>query len=1064
MPTFPFSEKHLSQIPALQQLINMGYRYLPPEKAMVERGGRASNVLLENILRDQLKKINRIHYKGDMYLFSEENIQSAIQKIKNIQYDGLQKTNEAIYDLITLGTSLEQAIESDSKSYTLNYIDWKNPANNVFHATAEFSVERTRSMETARPDIVLFVNGIPIVVIECKGPDVDVDQAISQTIRNQGEEYIPRLFIYAQLLLAINKNEAKYATAGTSKAFWSLWDEMEDSPHEVNASINKPLSAEDKDALFRGDFALSEWHFAALESTGDRLVTEQDKCLYSLCRPERLLELIYSFIVFDLGTKKIARYQQFFLVRSAMKRIKQTDIRGRRQGGIVWHTQGSGKSITMVMLARNLALNSGLNNSRMILVTDRKDLDKQLGNTFAACGLDMERATTGRNLVNHIKNEVGIITTLINKFDTALSAEKYVDDSANIVVLVDESHRTNFGSLAARMRQMLPNACYIGFTGTPLLKREKNSFVRFGGLIEPHYSVRQAIKDKAVVPLLYEGRHVEIEQNENAVDLWFERHTENLTNEQKADLKRKYSRADALNQADQVVYMRAFDISEHYRANWQDTGFKAQLVAPNKATALKYREFFNEIDAISSEVVISPPDMREGHEEIGEDTDAVNAFWNKMMARYGSEDQYNKQIIAQFKHADDPEILIVVDKLITGFDAPRNTVLYLCRKLREHTLLQAIARVNRVHENKEFGYVVDYANVLGELDKALNEYDALADFDRADLADVLASIHEEIQKLPQRYSGLWDIFKEVKNSRDEERYEVLLSDDALRDDFYERLTEYGKTLAIALSSEQFIMQTKEAQLKRYKSDLLRFEKLRRAVRLRYAEAIDYGNYDSRIKKLLNTHIQANEVTQLNAPVDIFDDNAFSMVRETQGIYRTKNTAANADQIAHATKRKITENMDKDPAFYEKFSKLIQEAIDDFRQQRILALDYLQKVSDIRDKVESTQRDDVPGEIRNNREACAYFGAIKPCFSKIDMDESLTDNIAIKTTLAIQTAIDKNWKVDFWNDSDAQNAVKNEIDDFFYDVVEDVHGIDLSSEQMDEMISQTMRIAKFWRPA
>ena len=1062
MPTFPFSEKHLSQIPALQQLMNMGYRYLSPEQAMVERGGRASNVLLENILRDQLKKINRIRYKGGVYLFSEENIQSAIQKIKNVQYDGLQKTNEVIYDLITLGTSLEQTIESDSKSYTLNYIDWKNPANNVFHATAEFSVERSRSMETARPDIVLFVNGIPLVVIECKGPDVDVDQAISQTIRNQGEEYIPRLFIYAQLLLAINKNEAKYATVGTSKAFWSIWDEMEDSTREVNVSINKSLSAEDKDTLFRGDFALAQPHFAALESTGDRLLTEQDKCLYSLCRPERLLELIYGFIVFDLGVKKIARYQQFFLVRSAVKRIKQIDNTGRRQGGIVWHTQGSGKSITMVMLARTLALDPELNNSRMILVTDRKDLDKQLGNTFAACGLIMERATTGRNLVKHIKNGVGIITTLINKFDTALSAEKYVDDSVNIVVLVDESHRTNFGSLAARMRQMLPNACYIGFTGTPLMKKEKNSFVRFGGLIEPHYSVRQAIKDKAVVPLLYEGRHVEIEQNQNAVDLWFERHTVNLTDQQKADLKRKYSRADALNQADQAVYMRAFDISTHYRVNWQDTPFKAQLVAPNKATALKYREFFNEINAVSSEVVISPPDMREGHEEVGEETDVVNAFWNTMMARYGSEEQYNKQIIAQFKHADDPEILIVVDKLITGFDAPRNTVLYLCRMLREHTLLQAIARVNRVHENKEFGYVVDYANVLGELDKALNEYDALADFDRDDLADVLVSIQEEIQKLPQRYSDLWDMFKEIKNSHDEERYEVLLSDDALREDFYERLTEYGKTLAIALSSEQFIMQTDEAQLKRYKSDLLRFEKLRKAVRLRYAEAIDYGDYDSKIKKLLNTHIQANEVTQLNAPVDIFDDNAFSMVRETQGIYRTQNTAANADQIAHATKRKITENMDKDPAFYEKFSKLIQEAIDDFRQQRILALDYLQKVSDIRDKVENTQRDDVPDEIRNNREACAYFGAIKPCLSKIDIDDSQTDDIAIKTTLAIQTAIDKNWKVDFWNDSDAQNDVKNEMDDFFYDVVEDVYGIDLSSEQMDEMISQTMQIAKFWR--
>ena len=551
MSIFPFSEKYLSQIPALQQLINLGYQYLSPTQAMTERGDRPSNVLLENILRDQLKKINRIRYKGGKYLFSEESIQSAIEKLKTVQYDGLQKTNEAIYDLLTLGTALEQTIEGDSKSFTLNYIDWKNPTNNSFHAVAEFSVERARSTETARPDIVLFVNGIPLVVIECKAPDTEVDQAISQMIRNQGDEYIPRLFTYAQVLLAVNKNEAKYATVGTAKEFWSVWDELEDDERDVNACINKALADTDKDALFAGEFASARSHFDALE----RLVTEQDRCLYSLCRPERLLELIFGFIVVDVGSKKIARYQQFFLVRAAMKRIKQKDSEGRRMGGIVWHTQGSGKSITMVMLARALSLDPALTNPRMILVTDRKDLDKQLGNTFAACGLDKERATSGRNLIRHIKNRVGIITTLINKFDKALSAEKYVDDSPDIIVLVDESHRTNFGSLAARMRQMLPNACYIGFTGTPLLKEEKNSFARFGGLIEPHYSVRRAIKDKAVVPLLYEGRHVEMEQNQAVMDLWFARHTEDLADKQKADLKRKYARAQELSKTDQVVYM-----------------------------------------------------------------------------------------------------------------------------------------------------------------------------------------------------------------------------------------------------------------------------------------------------------------------------------------------------------------------------------------------------------------------------------------------------------------------------------------------------------------------------
>lgn len=1063
MPSFPFSEKYLSQLPALQQLINMGYKYLPPAQAMTERGGRASNVLLENILRDQLKKINRIRYKGGEYLFSEENIQSAIQKIKNVQYDGQQKTNEVIYDLITLGTALEQPIEGDSKSHTLNYIDWKNPANNVFHATAEFSVERARSTQTARPDVVLFVNGIPLVVIECKAPDVEVEQAISQMIRNQGEEYIPRLFTYAQVLLAVNKNEAQYATVGTSKAFWSVWNELENAERDVNASINKTLSGRDKDALFSGEFASARSHFDALEGDGDRLVAEQDRCLYGLCRPARLLEVIFGFIVFDAGSKKIARYQQFFLVRSAVKRVKQKDNAGRRTGGIVWHTQGSGKSITMVMLARALALDPDLPNPRMILVTDRKDLDKQLGNTFAACGLDKEQATSGRNLVRHIKNRVGIITTLINKFDKALAAEKHVDDSADIIVLVDESHRTNFGTLAARMRQMLPNACYIGFTGTPLLKREKNSFARFGGLIEPHYSVRRAIEDEAVVPLLYEGRHVEMEQNQAAIDLWFARHTEDLAAEQKADLKRKYARARALSETDQVVYMCAFDISRHFQTNWQSTGFKAQLVTDSKTTALKYRESLNEIGAVSSEVVISPPDTREGHEEVGaETTSEVIKFWDQMMARYGSEEQYTKRIIAQFQHANDPEILIVVDKLITGFDAPRNTVLYLCRKLREHTLLQAVARVNRLCEGKEFGYVVDYANVLGELDKALHSYDALAGFDGGDLADFLTSIREEVSKLPQHYSDLWGLFKEIKNSHDEERYEVLLADDAVRDEFYERLAQYSKTLAIALSAEQFVVQTDEAQLQRYKNDLKRFQKLRAAVQLRYAEAVDYRAYEPRIKKLLNTHIQANEVTRLNDPVNVFDDGTFSMVKEKRGVYQAKTAAARADIIAHAVKRTITENMNKDPAFYERFSKLIQDAIDDFRKQRLSDLDYLQKVSAIRDKVANSQRDDVPESIRDSDEASAYFGVVKPCLTDLDIGKSQVDDVAAETARAIKGAIEKNWKVDFWSDSDAQNAAKNEMDDFFYDVVKGVYGIDLSSEQMDEMIGQTMKIAKFWR--
>jgi type I restriction enzyme, R subunit len=1064
---FQTNEVMTSQIPAVQLLVAMGYTYLSSAEALRERQDRTLNVLLENILRNQLKEINSISYRGGDYLFSEENVQSAVQKLKNIKYDGLLKTNEAVYDLLTLGTAMEQAVEGDSKSFNLNYIDWRNVERNRFHVTVEYSVERARSTETARPDIVLFVNGIPFCVIECKSPQVEIEQAVSQSIRNQNDDHIPKLFIYTQMVLALNKNSAKYATTGTAAKFWSVWKErLLDSESRESGKLQEIVNK----ALHK-DILSSVAYFLDVKPTledADRLVTEQDRALYALCRPERLLELAWKFTLFDGGLKKIARYQQYFVVKSTLNRIKHFDGTGSRKGGVIWHTQGSGKSLTMVMLARNLALDPEILNPRIVLVTDRDDLDKQLGNTFAACGLDAERATSGRNLLELVaEKKSGIITTLIHKFDKAFAVKKYQDDSPDIFILVDESHRTQFGSFSARMRQMFPHACYLGFTGTPLLKKEKNNFTRFGELVEPHYSISQAVDDGAVVPLLYEGRHVEMSQNQVAVDLWFERHTQGLSKKQQADLKRKYARAEMLNKADQVIYMRAFDISEHYRANWQGTGFKAQLVAPNKVSALKYNDYLDEIGIVTSDVVISPPDMREGYEETDDETtDEVVKFWQKMMKRYGNEEEYTKQLINQFKHGSEPEILIVVDKLLTGFDAPRNAVLYLCRVLREHTLLQAIARVNRLYEGKEFGFIVDYANVLGELDKALTMYSAFEGFDESDLVGTLSSINSEIEKLPGRYSDLWDLFKTVKHSYDEEAYEVLLADDELREEFYSRLSEFAKNLAIALSSEKFLFDTDAKTLSRYKADLRKFQSLKVSVRLRYAEAIDYRDYEPKIKKLLDTHIQANEVIQLNEPVNIFDDKVFSQVKEEQGIYHTKKTTASkADMIAHATKKVITEKMDEDPAYYEKFSKLVQQAIDAFRAKRISDLDYLNKVLDIRNKVVGKVHDDVPDMLSGNEDAMAYYGVLKPFIELAGKGEECLkskadlDVIVANTAIAIHSMLEKHKKVHFWYDEDAQKQTANEIDDYLYDELKTKKGIELSLDQMDELIEKVMQVAK-----
>ena len=1066
---FRTDELFLSQIPALQLLINLGFTYLAPVEALTARGAKQGNVLLEEILRGQLKKLNRIQYKNDQFHFSEENIQSAIQRLKNVKYDGLLKTNEAIYDLLTLGVALEQSLEGSQKSFTLNYIDWRHPENNVFHVTAEFSVERTRSYETARPDIVLFVNGIPFTVIECKSPKEEVAQAVSQMIRNQRDEYIPKLFTYAQMAVGINKNEAKYATTGTPAKFWAKWrEEIDDAV--LGALLEKPLSDGVKASLF--DIAYKE--LGARQDPAPyvvgRQVTEQDRALYALCRPERLLDMVWRFTVFDGGVRKIARYQQYFAVQKVLRWVKERDADGSRRGGMVWHTQGSGKSLTMVMLARALALDTEIPNPRVVLVTDRVDLDKQLSNTFAACGLSPDRAESGRHLLELVgDNKAHIITTLIHKFEKALSSRTFQDDSSEIFVLVDESHRTNFGSFAARMRQMFPRACYLGFTGTPLLAKDKNSFQRFGGLIDS-YPINQAVSDGAVVPLLYEARHVEMEQNKQAIDVWFERHTQGLTTAQKADLKKKYSRAETLNKADQVIYMRAFDISEHFRENWQGTGFKAQLVAPSKLAALKYKKFLDEIGHVTCDVIMSAPDEREGFDETDapESSDEVVAFWQRMMKRYGSEEEYNKQIVNQFKFGEEPEILIVIDKLITGFDAPRNTVMYLTRILRDHTLLQAIARVNRLYEDdegtkpKEFGYIIDYAGVLGELDKALTTYEALAGFDDHDLAGSLIAIGDEVKQLPQRHAELWTLFNEVKNSRDEEAYEQLLADEVRRAEFYERLAAFARTLAIALSSEQFIATTPDQRMKQYKSDLRRFQNLKVAVKLRYAEAIDYRDYEAKIQKLLDTHISATEVIRLHEPVNIFDEKAFTKVVEEQG--HRKSQSAKADMIAHATKRAITERLEQDPAFYSKFSVLIQQAIDDYRARRISELEYLNRVTDIKDAVVKRRSDDVPPVLKTRADAAAVYGVTLPVILKHVAEADGAINIAAQAAIDIWDIFLAHRIVGFWDNADAQKTTINAIDDFLYDVVKGKQGVALSPEDMDAIIEKSMGVAHARMPS
>jgi len=335
----------------------------------------------------------------------------------------------------------------------------------------------------------------------------------------------------------------------------------------------------------------------------------------------------------------------------------------------------------------------------------------------------------------------------------------------------------------------------------------------------------------------------------------------------------------------------------------------------------------------------------------------------------------------------------------------------------------------------------------------------LANFDEDDLQETLASINSEVSKLPQSHSDLWDLFKEVKTSHDEEAFEMLLAEQAARDEFYARLAEYTYALGIALSSEQFIMSTPENKLRQYKEDLKRFQNLKKSVKLRYAEEITYKDYEPKIKKLLDTHIQAHEVIQINEPVNIFDEKTFSIVKEGRGIYEAKSTGSKADTIAHATKKVITERMEEDPALYEKFSKLIQQAIDDFRAKRITDLEYLNHVMVIRDKVIKRERDYVPKKLSDNEDAQAFYGVLEPFFNNQLLEKADMEDVCADAAIAVHSILKKNWKVNFWDDADAQKRAINEIDDYLYDEIKGRKGVELSLEQMDGIIERSMQLAR-----
>src|SRR5690554_6099586 len=1036
-----FQEEYSAKLPALTLLTNLGWSFLSPELALAARGGKADEVVLRQVLRGELQK-RTFTFAGKSYPLSEKAIDNLIAEVCSPALnEGLLTANERLYNHLLYGIAVTEFVDGKKANPTIALIDWQNPSNNSFVFTEEFTVTRSGGVESRRPDIVCFVNGIPLVVIEAKRPDGNsqkgptINEGISQCLRNQRHDEIPRLFAYSQLLLSINGNEGRYGTCGTPAKFWAAWREEDISLAEMAAIKNTALSATQLDALFGHRPAKDRAWFNQLIAGGALAVTGQDQLLISLLSPQRLLEMTRYFTLFDKKAGKIvARYQQVFGIKRLIERINTRNSTGGREGGVIWHTTGSGKSFTMVFLSKALILHDELKQCRIVVVTDRVDLETQLSKTFASGGelagkkdIEGAMATSGKRLAEQIGSGTErIIFSLIQKFNSATKQPECVNHSADIIVLIDEGHRSQGGENHIRMRQALPNASFVAFTGTPLLKDDKTEN-KFGPIVHA-YTMQRAVEDQTVTPLLYEERIPDLDVNERAIDSWFERITEGLSDEQKADLNRKSAKKGQVYGAEDRIRLIALDIANHFVKNIHEQ-LKGQLACDSKASAIKYKKYLDEAGLFESAVVMSPPDTREGNTTVDESgMPEVSQWWKEHV---GSQDEqtYTKHLIDRFANADDPlKMLIVVDKLLTGFDEPKNAVLYIDKPLKEHNLIQAIARVNRLHPLKKFGLLIDYRGILSELDTTIAKYQDLASrtqggYDINDIAGLYSEMSTEYKRLPQLYKQLWAIFDGVKNKNDIEQLRQVLvprienRDGELvdvhlkiREDFYEALTAFASCLKVALQSATFFEDKSfsDDDRRHYKETVKQFSSLRQLVQQDSGERVDYDEYAEQVKKLLDKHVVGVEVKE---PGGVYEVGKMGQKQQPEDWSEDK-TRNETDIIKTRVTRMIEQELRDDPYAQEAFSKLLRQAIEEAEKLFDHPLKQYMLFREFEAQVQDRRLNDIPDAFAGNRHAQAYFGVFKKVLPEAlaVLDQQVQDKwikVAFEIDQAVETSVAEN---------------------------------------------------------
>lgn len=969
----------------------LGYEYLG------NRTDRPNNSCIEtSIARAYLDK----HYPDVLVTKAlDELVKTADDQSKSL-YD----RNKEVYRMLRYGIKVREELGENKQTVWL--IDWKNPRNNHFAFAEEVTVT---GKHDKRPDIVLYVNGIALGVLELKRSKISVSEGIRQNLDNQKKEFIQHFFSTIQLVMAGNDTQGiRYGTIETPEKYYLEWKEQSEIAHPLN------------------------------------------KHLVQLCEPTRMLELLHDFVIFDAGTKKLCRHNQYFWVKASQEYLR------KREGGIIRHTQWSGKSLTMVWLAKWIREN--IDNSRVLIITDREELDEQIEKVFTGVQEEIYRTKSGKDLIAQLGNGTPwLIGSLVHKFGTKWwdgddefikemqsSMTKDFTAKGDVYVFVDECHRTQSGKLHDAMKAILPNAVFVWFTGTPLLKKDKQKSIEVFGRYIHTYKFDEAVKDEVVLDLRYEARDIDQKiSSQDKIDQWFEAKTRGLTDYAKVQLKKKrwtmqtvlssQSRLEKI-VSDILLDMETKDRLQSWRGN-------AMLVAGSIYEACKYYELFQKSGFKKCAIITSyNASIWSIKGETTGDDDATQNIYKyeiyQQMLDGKPVEEFEKETKKKFiKEPWQMKLLIVVDKLLTGFDAPPATYLYIDKSMRDHWLFQAICRVNRLDgEDKEYGYVIDYKDLFGKVENAFDNYtsDAFDGYDAEDveglLSDRLEKAKERLEMARETIKALCEAVPQPKDTvayihyfcGDSDNREELGENAKKRDVLYKSTVSLIRSFANIVNEMQDVWYSKD-DIETIRKEVEYYMNVRDEIKIASGDYIDLKAYEPAMRHLIDTYINAEESRVMTT----FDDKTILQIMVDKGIDFVhdlpKGIASQEDALAETIennlRKLIIDEQAVNPKYYEKMSILLDELIKDRKSRSLAYEEYLKKIINLTKEVKEPQNtSSYPSSLNTWGKRALY--------DNLDQQEEL----AIELDKAIVSGKKADWRWHFIKEREVQNIIKKFISD------------------------------------